>query len=206
MIKILNLFAGIGGNRKLWHDVEVTSVENNKEIAGIYKELFPQDNLVITDAHRYLLEHYNEFDFIWSSPPCQTHSRSRWASVKTGRYKHVYPDMRLYQEIIFLKYNFKGKWVVENVAGYYEPLIPGKKINRHVFWSNFMIPMPKIPFEKIDSMSYNAEHYGFSVAHLKLKTRKDQILKNVVNPKLGKHILNSAFKSRQHTIVSFNNR
>ena len=32
-MKVLNLYAGIGGNRKLWKDVEVTAVENNKEIA-----------------------------------------------------------------------------------------------------------------------------------------------------------------------------
>ena len=37
MIKVLNLYAGIGGNRKLWKDVEVTAVEINEEIAGVYK-------------------------------------------------------------------------------------------------------------------------------------------------------------------------
>ena len=70
MIKILNLYAGIGGNRKLWHgDIEVTAVEYDREIAKIYKQIYPSDNLIVTDAHQYLLTHYNEFDFIWSSPP-----------------------------------------------------------------------------------------------------------------------------------------
>ena len=32
-MKILNLYAGIGGNRKLWKDVQVTAVELNSEIA-----------------------------------------------------------------------------------------------------------------------------------------------------------------------------
>jgi len=32
-MKVLNLYAGIGGNRKLWPDeCEVTAVENNEEI------------------------------------------------------------------------------------------------------------------------------------------------------------------------------
>ena len=70
MIKVLNLYAGIGGNRKLWKDVEVTAVESDPKIARIYANAFPQDHIVVGDAHVYLLEHYNEFDFIWSSPPC----------------------------------------------------------------------------------------------------------------------------------------
>ena len=74
-MKVLNLYAGIGGNRKLWEDVEVTAVENNAQIAKIYQDFFPDDKMVIADAHQYLLEHYKEFDFIWSSPPCPTHSR-----------------------------------------------------------------------------------------------------------------------------------
>jgi hypothetical protein len=37
-IKILNLYAGLGGNRKLWKNVEVTAVENNPEIAKIYQD------------------------------------------------------------------------------------------------------------------------------------------------------------------------
>jgi site-specific DNA-cytosine methylase len=74
-MKILNLYAGIGGNRKLWGDEhEVTAVENNEKIAKIYKDLFPKDQVIIADAHEYLLEHHKEFDFIWSSPPCPTHS------------------------------------------------------------------------------------------------------------------------------------
>lgn len=31
MIKVLNLYAGIGGNRKLWEGVEVTAVEQLKK-------------------------------------------------------------------------------------------------------------------------------------------------------------------------------
>lgn len=69
-MKILNLYAGIGGNRKLWgNEHEITAIENVKSIAEIYKKFYPKDNVVIDDAHDYLLKHYKEFDFIWSSPP-----------------------------------------------------------------------------------------------------------------------------------------
>ena len=76
-LKVLNLYAGIGGNRKLWKDVDVTAVENNPEIAEVYKQFYPNDKVIIADAHQYLLEHFKEFNFIWSSPPCPTHSKLR---------------------------------------------------------------------------------------------------------------------------------
>jgi len=73
-IKILNLYAGIGGNRKLWDelgDFEITAVEHNPEIAKIYSDFFPKDKMIVADAHQYLLEHFEEYDFIWSSPHVQ---------------------------------------------------------------------------------------------------------------------------------------
>ena len=66
-MKILNLYAGIGGNRKLWkinRGDEIWAVENNKEIANIYYNLFPFDKLIIGDAHEFLLNNYEQFDFI----------------------------------------------------------------------------------------------------------------------------------------------
>lgn len=110
-MKVLNLYSGIGGNRKLWDNVGVTAVEFNPEIAKVYQQLFPQDEVVVGDAHQYLLDHYEEFDFIWSSPPCPTHSRINFSNG--GRWDVKYPDMRLYQEIILLQTWFKGKYVVE---------------------------------------------------------------------------------------------
>ena len=100
-MKILNLYAGLGGNRKLWGtEHEITAVEWNTDIANIYNNLYPNDTMVIGDAHRYLEEHYQEFDFIWSSPPCQTHSSFRQnICVKFRGTPAVYPDMKLYQEI-----------------------------------------------------------------------------------------------------------
>jgi len=139
-MKILNLYCGIGGNRKLWgNEHEVTAVEINPEIAKIYKDFFPNDNIIVGDAHEYLLNHYKEFDFIWSSPPCPTHSRINTLLINGRGLKAKYPDMKLYQEIILLKHYFKGKWVVENVISFYEPLIEPQKIGRHFYWSNFPI-------------------------------------------------------------------
>tara|TARA_Y100001937_G_C7111836_1_gene328010 strand:+ start:1255 stop:1911 length:657 start_codon:yes stop_codon:yes gene_type:complete len=140
-MKILNLYACLGGNRYKWDEVtniEVTAVELDHECARLYKERFPNDKVIVADAHQYLLDHYKEFDFIWSSPPCPTHSRFQ-ISMKTKR-KMKYPDMKLYQEIIFLDNFFNGKYVVENVIPYYEPLIPAKKRGRHLFWTNFNLP------------------------------------------------------------------
>ena len=144
-IKILNLYAGIGGNRKLWTgDIEVTAIENNPEIAKIYQDFFPNDKIIVTDAHQYLLDHYKEFDFIWSSPPCPSHGVSRYWSTKGKKFTPnypdpIYPDMNLYQEIIFLRHFFKGNWVVENVISYYEPLIPPQEYRSHYYWSNFIV-------------------------------------------------------------------
>jgi len=150
MIKALNLYAGVGGNRKLWRNVEVTAVEFNPKIAAVYKSLYPSDKVITGDAHQYLLENYSQYDFIWTSPPCQTHTRM----AKATRHKtRRYPDLKLYEEIIFLKHFFKGKYVVENVVPYYDPLIPGNQVGRHIFWSNFdlksvIVPTPPQEFHQ----------------------------------------------------------
>ena len=52
-LKVLNLYAGIGGNRKLWENVEVTAIENNPEIAEVYKKLFPHITSYL-DSEQYL--------------------------------------------------------------------------------------------------------------------------------------------------------
>ena len=142
---ILNLYACLGGNRYKWDEVadnlEITAVELDPEAARLYQERFPKDKVIVADAHQYLLDHYKEFDFIWSSPPCPSHSKARFWGSKGGQCKPVYPEMNLYQEIIFLSYFFNGKYVVENVSGYYEPLISAHNRGRHLYWTNFILPM-----------------------------------------------------------------
>ena len=197
-MKVLNLYAGIGGNRKLWQDVEVTAIENNESIAKFYSDHFPEDKLIITDAHEYLLNYYSEYGFIWSSINCPSHSRARfWASVSRKRYKPIYPDMKLYEEILFLKHYFKGEWVVENVNPFYEPLIkPTIKIGRHLFWSNFHINQINIKEANINRGKRDdwQKLHGFDISGYKFTVRTDRILRNCVVPELGNHILNCALK------------
>ena len=101
-MKILNLYACLGGNRYKWNevkdDIEVTAVELDKELARLYQERFPNDRVIVADAHQYLLDHYKEYDFIWSSPPCPTHSRARYWGFGINGKKPIFPDMKLYQE------------------------------------------------------------------------------------------------------------
>ena len=144
-MKILNLYACLGGNRYKWDevtDVDVTAVELDPELARLYQERFPNDKVIVADAHQYLLDHYQEYDFIWSSPPCPTHSRMRKTNTGEGerKSKATYSDMKLYEEILLLQHFYKGKYCVENVIPYYEPLIPAKKRGRHLYWTNFNLP------------------------------------------------------------------
>lgn len=198
--KVLNLYACLGGNRLLWDDCEVTAVELDTEMARMYQERFPQDTVVIGDAHQYLLDHYKEFDFIWSSPPCPTHSRIRISQKNRPNFRAVYPSMILYEEIIFLQNYFDGKFCVENVIPFYEPLIPGKKRGRHLYWTNFSLPndlgarkegdgiigsskneVEKLcEFHKIDLNSYNGEQ------------RINKIARNLVDYKVGESIYKTA--------------
>lgn len=220
MSKILNLYAGIGGNRKLWtpngDEHDITAVEINPEIAKIYQDFFPGDKVIVGDAHQYLLEHYKEFDFIWSSPPCPSHSRTNTFLHAQGVVR--YPDMTLWQEIIFLKKWCKVPFVVENVIPYYEPFIKGQKCGRHLFWSNFLISNKQTEVQigtfnrkasefaqKKEDMKYmnpNKDWLGFNLANYKIKNyNKRKILRNCVHPSVGLHILNCAFKIKQEKLI-----
>lgn len=204
-IKILNLYAGIGGNRKLWNgNMEVTAVGNVPEIAKIYQDFFPNDKVIVADAHQFLLEHFNEFDFIWSSPPCPTHTRFRFLIQQQEGAKYKFPDMKLYEEIIFLKYWFKGKWVVENVISYYDPLIKPFKSGHHYFWSNFPISNKKMNARLIrrdeNHTKKRQKLWGFE----NIKGDNpflQQIINNCVEPELGLHIFNMAFRDKQKVLV-----
>jgi len=204
-MKVLNLYAGIGGNRKLWEDVEVTAVETNPDIAKIYSDFFPDDKVVVDDAHKYLLEHFDEYDFIWSSPPCPTHSRMRFIIQQHEGTKYKFPDMKLYEEIIFLQFWFKNKWCIENVISYYEPLIKPFESGNHYFWSNFVITNKKMGSRLIRRKHENVikriNDWGFDIdtdnCNSKDKSFIQQIINNCTEPELGKHIFDCAFKTIQ---------
>lgn len=197
-MKILNLYAGIGGNRKLWGDEhEIVAVELDPNIAKIYQDFYPNDRVLVEDAHQYLLDHYKKFDFIWSSPPCQSHTRF----IRSGKNrKPKYPDMRLYEEILFLTYNFDGEWVVENVIPYYKPFLNPVKIGRHLFWSNFEIEEKEHKTASGFIMKCNTEGanelkklYGMEYeGNIYYENNHDpaQVLRNCVEPELGKYVFN----------------
>ena len=196
--KVLNLYACLGGNRLLWDDCEVTAVELDPELARMYQERFPQDKVVVGDAHQYLLDHYKEFDFIWSSPPCQDSTRFRISQKNRPNFRAVYPSMILYEEIIFLQNYFDGKFCVENVIPFYEPLIPAKKRGRHLYWTNFNLPndlcarkQPKNMIESgnIDSLSM---FHGYDFKKYKGKQRINKIARNLVDYKVGESIYKTA--------------
>ena len=188
--KVLNLYAGIGGNRKNWKDCQVTAVELNPVLAKIYQDHYPNDTVIVADAHQYLLDNFQNFDFIWSSPPCQTHSSFRQnICVRFRGTEPKFPDMKLYEEIIFLQHNAKCKWVVENVKPYYKPLITGQTIQRHLFWSNFTIPNIEIVKDNIRSAQIPdlEKHLGYDLSNYRLPNKR-QILRNCVYPDLGLHV------------------
>ena len=194
-MKILNLYACLGGNRYKWNkvkeDIEVTAVELDEECARLYQERFPNDKVIIADAHQYLLDHYKEYDFIWSSPPCPTHSRL--VQSNKNKIKMKYPDMKLYEEILFLKHIYTGKYVVENVIPYYEPLIPAYKRHRHLYWTNFNLPniltnrKVKISIGK-NEVKKLCEFHDFDFYKYKGKQPTNKIARNLVDYEAGKTI------------------
>jgi DNA (cytosine-5)-methyltransferase 1 len=209
-MKILNLYACLGGNRYKWDNVakdagieiEVTSVELDEELSRLYQERFPNDTVIVADAHQYLLDHYKEFDFIWSSPPCPTHSRARgW----NPNLETKYPDMKLYEEIILLETvskgenpRFKGKYVVENVVPYYEPLIQAKKRGRHLYWTNFNLPNvlskrknPELGHAKKE-LNELCEFHEYDFRKYKGKQSITKIARNLVDYEAGRTIFETA--------------
>ena len=204
-MKILNLYACLGGNRYKWNevkdDIEVTAVELDEELARLYQERFPNDKVIVADAHQYLLDHYKEFDFIWSSPPCPTHSRLNTMIVKnTGKIR--YPDMALYQEIIVLKKWFRGKYCVENVIPYYDCLIPGKQRDRHLYWTNFRLPndlgdRKKKDLNKISCKELQKFH-NINLSTYKGKQNKLKIAKNLVDYEAGKTIFQTLIDIKEN--------
>jgi DNA (cytosine-5)-methyltransferase 1 len=205
--KILNLYACLGGNRYKWDEVsdnlEITAVELDPELARLYQERFTNDIVIVADAHQYLLDHYKEFDFIWSSPPCTTHSRARYwnSSNYDTTTKAVFPDMKLYEEILLLEHYFKGKYVVENVISYYTPLVEAKKRGRHLYWTNFNLSTnigERKEGNELISKAKNevqalSKFHDYDFNKYKGKQRTDKIARNLVDYEVGKTILQTAF-------------
>jgi len=203
--RILNLYACLGGNRYKWDEVadniEVVAVELDPELAKLYQERFPNDTVIVADAHEYLLNNFKDFDFIWTSPPCPTHSRVRMSQKNRDTFIDKYPDMKLYEEIILLQHNFKGKYVVENVIPYYEPLIPAKKRGRHLYWTNFNLPnnvgerkLPGTLTNMIDEVGVLCDFHDYNFRKYKGNQPLNKIARNLVDYEVGRTILETAME------------
>jgi len=206
-MKILNLYACLGGNRYKWDEVareagieiEVTAVELDPEAARLYQERFANDIVIVADAHQYLLEHFKEFDFIWSSPPCPTHSRVRMSQKNRDTFENKYPDMKLYEEILLLKHQYNGKYVVENVIPYYEPLIQAQKRGRHLYWSNFILPT-ELGERKLngsltlmkDELNTLCKFHDYDFRKYKGEQSVTKMARNLVDYEAGRTILETA--------------
>jgi DNA (cytosine-5)-methyltransferase 1 len=206
-MKILNLYACLGGNRYKWDEVakqagieiEVTAVELDEIAAELYQERFPNDKVIVADAHKYLLDHFKEFDFIWSSPPCPSHSKVRITQKTRENFKFLYPDLKLYEEVIFLDNFFSGKYVVENVTPYYEPLIAAQKRGRHLYWTNFTLPTD-LKERKLDGILCLMENeintlskfHDYDFRKYKGNQRLDKMARNLVDYEAGRTIFEIA--------------
>jgi DNA (cytosine-5)-methyltransferase 1 len=199
-MRVLNLYAGVGGNRRLWgEDDHITAVEFDPIIAAVYADLYPTDDVVVGDAHQYLLDNLTEFDFIWSSPPCQSHSRMRYhLQVGVRETAMKFPDMRLYEEILLLQHKAEPhqRWVVENVIPWYEPLIPAQKLHRHLYWANFSIPEQPHVHENLRAIQIPQlqEMHGIDLSAYRIPNKR-QVLRNMVSPKTGLHVRDAAIAS-----------
>jgi DNA (cytosine-5)-methyltransferase 1 len=197
-LRVLNLYAGVGGNRKLWTDCQVTAVEINPAIAYVYRQQHPDDTVIVEDAHAYLEANFREFDFIWSSPPCPTHSKMAKATRHALR---RYPDLKLYEEILFLQHFFDGPWCVENVVPFYEPLIPAQVRGRHAYWASGSIPnyCEPVPTDFINLANMAGKHKLMDWLGIHFDENiyvgdnhcPAQVLRNCVHPNEGLAIFNA---------------
>lgn len=204
-MNILTAFAGIGGNRRLWDELgsfRITAIENNPAVANEYLKLYPNDTVLIGDAWRYIPNSLDEYDIIWASPPCQTHSKLTKMN-KRQKEKKIY-DYRLYSLIDYLENNYNGIYIVENVVPSYVAKRKPVKIDRHLFWSNlplkndFQLKKMK-SFHKQTRDQTHQEYIesitswiGFKISrNIYLNGNHDpmQIYRNCVHPKLGKYVL-----------------
>jgi len=200
-VRVLNAYAGIGGNRHLWPDNwEVTAVELDERIAAVYARRYPADTVIVDDAHAYVLEHAAEFAAVWTSPPCPTHSR--FAKVNASRYgKKLEPDPRLMAEVAHLS-SIDVAYVVENVHTYYRPaILPDLVTDRHYYWMSTP-PLMLAPVERTiigtwegysTSADDLADAYGLPRLERSSVPNRVRAMRNAVVPLEGLQIAEASF-------------
>ena len=112
--------------------------------------------------------------------------------------------MKLYEEIILLETvskgqtpRFKGKYVVENVIPYYEPLIQAKKRGRHLYWTNFNLPNTLTDRSVqisagLDEVKKLCNFHDYNFYQYKGKQPTKKIARNLVDYEAGRTILETA--------------
>jgi DNA (cytosine-5)-methyltransferase 1 len=116
----------------------------------------------------------------------------------------------LYQEIIFLKHHFEGKYCVENVIPYYEPLIPGQKRGRHLYWTNFLLPNEIdrkeskgiIGGQVNDEFKKLCEFHQYDFSQYKGEQSRTKMARNLVDFEVGKTILETALNIYKKTNIN----
>ena len=92
---------------------------------------------------------------------------------------------------------FNGKYCVENVIPFYKPLIPAKKRHRHLFWTNFNLPIVlsnrslKI-VQKGKEMERLIKFHDYNFRKYKGEQFIYKIGRNLVDYEAGKNILYTA--------------
>lgn len=210
-MKILNLYAGLGGNRKSWTNHEIKAVEIVPEIAEIYRKLFPGDQVIIADVMQFVRkENLGSYDFIWASPPCKTHS-----CATTKKFRYV-PDLTSIHGLrIFLDYQCETPYVIENVQPFYKlpkEYQPTFKIDRHLFWANFFVPVPEkslinsrisdLPHKRDRSLYMRgsieelASFHNYDLSIIENLSNRESLLRNMTHWKIGKYILDCFMKQK----------
>ena len=185
----------------MWPDSwRVTAVEIDERVAAEYARRYPYDDVAVGDAHAFVISRAHEFDAVWTSPPCPTHSR---LAVNVAKRKGVEPepDPRLWCEVEHLQ-KLGGRYVVENVHTYYDPPIaPDVVTRRHYYWTSgapglltWEHPLPVSGRMTGLTADAIAESYGLPKLPAGSVPDRRQAMRNAVTPREGLEIALAAFE------------
>lgn len=98
-------------------------------------------------------------------------------------------------------HHFQGKYCVENVVSYYEPLISAEERERHLYWCNFKLPIILSDRHKKFGDSYNgktetltswSQFHDYDFTKYKGEQSVLKMARNLVDYEAGKTILDTA--------------
>ena len=94
-----------------------------------------------------------------------------------------------------MEHHFKGKYTIENVIPYYEPLIPAQKRGRHLYWCNFKLPQDlgerEFQMAGLDEVNRLCEFHDYDFYQYKGEQRIDKLARNLVDYEAGLTIFNT---------------